>query len=243
MKKISYFTKVIFCIAFLTLINSNQLPVLLRAELPPAPETGTPPGKPTPGGTRPDAICQNTSLPLTALAAYNGKDFTVSSHPTFWFYIPYQPQDIKEIQFIIEDPQQNSLKNIYQTSLQLSQGSGLMKIPVLKQPQYALEVDKLYRWKLIAYCTGNTTDDPDLVLEGWVKRVPISAELNNQLNSAEKEDYLIYQDNEIWYDAINTLAEQYFTNPEDSDLNKAWLNLLEAINQEKLSQESFGNGV
>ncbi|MGK7940879.1 MAG: DUF928 domain-containing protein [Crocosphaera sp.] len=240
MKLVYYFKKIIVPIAFLTLINGTHQPLLLRAQLPPAPETGTPTGKPTPGGTR-SPYCPDTSLPITALAAYNGRDFTVSSHPTFWFYLPYTSQDIKEMKFIIEDPQQQSLRNIYTTNIERSNKSGIIKIPILNQPQYALEFNKLYRWKLTVYCTENTSGDADFVLEGWVKRIPISTELNNQLNAGTQEDYLIYQDNQIWYDAINSLAEKYFANTQDSELNSAWLNLLKTINQAKLSQELLVN--
>lgn len=229
--------KIVFCACFLTLINGSNMPLLLRAELPPAPDTGTPPGKPTYGGTRPDAICQKTPQPLTALAAYNGRDLTVSSHPTFWFYMPYKPQDIRQLIFTIEDVQKGSIRTIYKSNVQLNQGSGIIQIPVLKQPEYALEVDKLYQWKLTVYCTTNATDDPGLVITGWVKRIPMNVDLNNQLNTSKKADYLIYQDNQIWYDAINSLAERYFADPDNPEVNNAWRNLLQVINKESLSQE------
>ncbi len=237
MKRMYLLEKIVFCACFLTLINGSNMPLLLRAELPPAPDTGTPPGKPTHGGTRPDAICKNTPQPLTALAAYNGRDLTVSSYPTFWFYMPYQPQDIRQLTFTIEDVQKGSIRTIYQTNIQLNQGSGIIKIPVLKKPEYALEVDKLYQWKLTVYCTKNASNDIDLVIEGWVKRIPMTVDLNTEFNTSQKADHLIYQDNQIWYDAINSLAEKYFANPDNSELNNAWRDLLEVINQESFSQE------
>ena len=58
-----------------------------------------------------------------------------------------------------------------------------------------------------------------------------------QLNTSKKADYLIYQDNQIWYDAINSLAERYFADPDNPEVNNAWRNLLQVINKESLSQE------
>ena len=62
-------------------------------------------GTPTPATTRGDtwANCPKTPKPLTALLANNGSDFTLSEYPTFWFYIPYAPERIGYMEFLLLD--------------------------------------------------------------------------------------------------------------------------------------------
>ena len=187
----------------------------------PPPNTGTPTGDSKPGTTRPQAMCKVTKKPLTAINANNGQDFTTSQFPSFWFYIPYSRQEIKSLEFVVNNEKET--KTIYKTSVQLLDKSGIINITIPSKQDYSLKVNATYRWYLNLKCKQNTDNEPDQVVNGWVKREPV--------NSKEK----------IWHDYINNLAEQHFANPGNANLNRDWNKLLKAIHKEWVIQEKFVN--
>ncbi|NES84620.1 MAG: DUF928 domain-containing protein [Moorea sp. SIO2B7] len=196
--------------------STNQVMV---KKPPKPPDSGTPGGHRTPAITRPEASCPEMEKPLTALFANNGNDLTISQYPTFWFYIPYAPEKISSMEFLLLDARER--KTIYHTQVKLTNQPGIIKITIPSESKYALEVDQLYRWRFHLDCKPDTTDDPDLVVNGWVRRVPSSSEV------------------EMGYDEIANLAELHFANPENQDLSKDWANLLESLGFTGLEQEQF----
>ncbi|HBL11617.1 MAG TPA: hypothetical protein DD379_09455 [Cyanobacteria bacterium UBA11162] len=212
-----------------------------QSERPEPPETGTPSGDPTPGTTRPEATCPETSKPLTALLANNGSDFTVSEYPTFWFYVPYAPNQISTIEFLLLDERER--KTIYQTSVKLTERPGLIKITIPSEPQYALKLNENYRWRLNLDCEPDTTVEPDLMLNGWIQRIPITSQLENQLEAVKPKEYIAYQDNGIWYDAITNLAQLHSADPENREFAQDWANFLESLGSNWVIQEPFVDSV
>ncbi len=199
-------------------------------ELPAAPDTGTPTGTSTPGGSRPQTNCPETNLPLRALVANNGKDFTVSEFPNLLFNVPYAANKISNIEFALKDPQE--LKTVYRTAIKLTGKPGIVKVSIPQQSKYALKANKDYRWNLILYCVGNKTDEPDQILTGWIRRVPMTSQLKNQ-------EYQSYIQNNIWYDGISLLAEKYFANPKNTELKTAWNNLSKSLTWDNLDKNGF----
>ncbi len=207
-----------------------------RLTLPKAPQTGTPKGDKTPGGTRPEEKCPQVTIPLTALIANNEKDYTLSAYPSFWFYIPYQSSAIKSLEFALKNTINST--TIYRTAIQLKDSSGLIKISLPQEKQYALTEGINYRWELMLSCQENNTDDVDFRVSGWVQKLAINSELHNQVNQLSPlETYQFYLDNEIWHDAINQIASYYFAHDENSEIKETWLNLLDKLEQSELSQE------
>ena len=186
---------------------------------PAPPATGTPKGNSTPTATRPQAMCKEKDKPLTAINANNSKDFTTSKFPTFWFYVPYNSQEIKSLKFILNN--KKATKTIYKTSVKLLDNPGVIKIKIPEEKEYSLEVGETYRWRLNLQCKPNTEQDPDQVVKGWVRIEPA--------NSKE----------ETWYDYINNLAELYFSNQQNPEFNHHWNVLLKAIGKEWVIQEKF----
>lgn len=203
---------------------------------PKPPETGTPKGDPTPAGTRPERNCPDTPKPLTALLANNGSDFTVSEYPTFLFYIPYSPQQIDYMEFLLQDAQQN--RTVYHKAVKLTDKAGIIKISLPVNPEYALKVNENYRWhfNLKLNCA-----DSYLVVQGWIRRVPITSLLENQLELVPSQKYLAYQEEDIWYDAIANLAELHFANPDNQKLSLAWTKLMESFKLPWVSEELLVN--
>lgn len=206
---------------------------LTQAQPPTPPDTGTPEGDQTPGTTRPQANCKETNQPLTAIFANRGNDFTLSEYPTFWFYIPYAAQDIKYMEFLLID--ETKKETIYHTAVQLAQQPGIIKVTIPSTPEYALKLNHTYYWRLNLNCKSSSTNQPDFV-RGWVRRVPSNPQLDSQ-NSVNLNRYLGYRKNNIWYDAITELAELWFINPNNPELNQAWIELLKELGFEDIISE------
>ena len=212
-------------LAILTLIAWN--PFVAFAKRPKAPQTGTPSGNTTPGTTRPEASCPKTPKPLTAIFANQGQDFTLEEYPTFFFYIPYTSQQISLMEFLLFDESQT--KTIYHTSIELSNQPGIIKIQLTPEAQNSLAVNTTYNWRFNLDCEPDQTIAPDLVLQGWIKRISPNSEITNQLKSAKSPEYLVYRQHDIWYDAIASLANLHFSNPEDIELKQAWNDTLKSL--------------
>jgi hypothetical protein len=189
------------------------------SEPPPAPNTGTPTGNPTPGTSRPEATCPQTNKPLTALVANKGSDYTRSEYPTFWFYVPYAPEQISNMEFLLLNGKEN--QTVYQTTIRLVQKSGIIKITIPSLPQYALKVNGNYRWYFMLDCKPDRNDEPDRVINGWIQR--------KATNSQQK----------FWYDTITNLAEQYEATPEKTEIKENWANLLKSLGYGWVVPEPF----
>ncbi|HBL60555.1 MAG TPA: hypothetical protein DDZ80_19485, partial [Cyanobacteria bacterium UBA8803] len=184
---------------------------------PPAPDTDTPDGQRAPGGTRPELTeaCPQTNQPVTALVPENGKGLTSAEHPVLWFYIPYAPKDIESIEFSLHNREETT--TIYRTSLQLTKIPGAIGIPLPPDLKYSLQLNETYHWYFIVNCHPKKTSEDDIVLDGWITRVQPSSNL--------------------WYDDLTNLAQRYLANPENAELQKAWIDLLKDIGLEELGQE------
>jgi len=191
--------------------------VLAIAQLPPAPETGTPDGQRTPGGTRPELArsCKQTPQPLTALVPENGKGLTTSEYPIFWFYIPYTAKDIHSIEFSLHNQEETA--TLYRTSVQLINTPSAIAIPLPSSPEYSLKLNQTYHWYLIVNCQSQNFEN-DIVLDGWVTRVQYSP---NQV---------------FWYDELTNRAKRYLLEPQNPEVKKAWMKLLASVGLDEIAK-------
>jgi hypothetical protein len=189
------------------------------SQLPTPPNTGTPKGSPTPGTTRPQAVCPKTKKPLTALVANNNNDYTLSAYPTFWFYVPYASEQISSLEFILLDGLER--ETIYQADVKLTDKPGIIKVTLPSQESYALKVQENYRWYLMLNCKPHNSEEPDLVVNGWIQRVKATQS----------------PENSIWYDKINNAAQAYFTNPDSQESNQVWNDILKTLGYQWIIQE------
>ncbi|MBH8561615.1 DUF928 domain-containing protein [Nostoc sp. CENA67] len=231
----------------LTMLGSNSASIKAEnnpnnnSDPPPVPNTGTPSGDPTPGTTRPQATCPKTSKPLTALMANNGSDYTLSEYPTFWFYVPYAPDQISYMEFLLLDGKER--QTIYQTAVKLTEKPGIIKIKIPSESQYSFKFNEIYHWYFKVNCKSERTNQPELVIDGWVQRQPLNLHLRNQIEVAHPKEYLIHKENAFWYDAIANLAQQHFSHPENLQLHEDWANLLKFLGYEWVIEEPFVNSV
>jgi Domain of Unknown Function (DUF928) len=202
--------------------------------LPKAPDTGTPSGNSTPGTSRPETACPETPRPLTAIVANNGKDFTLSAYPTFWFYVPYRSEQLSRLEFLLLSG--NERETIYHATIQLPNKPGVIKIALPNAPKYMLKQNQTYRWRLNLDCKLDRTIEPDLAIDGWVRRIPMTPQLEAQLKASPALERT-YIENQIWYNAIDRSATRYFANTTNAEASQIWSQLLQTLNLPWIHQE------
>ena len=219
-----------------------QAQTLNSQRLPPAPDTGTPTGNPTPGTTRSGSTCPPASQPLTALVANNGSDLTHVAYPTLWFYVPYAAAQISRLEFVLVNRQET--ETIYQTVIQL-QGDhpGLIKVTIPSEPQYALQPNQTYRWYLNLDCEPDVTVEADRLVDGWMRRRLPSAKLQTQITANTPSAHLLYREQGLWYDAIDHLAQRYREQPGDRTLSQTWITFMDSIGHGQVAQSPFLHSV
>jgi hypothetical protein len=206
---------------FTTLVH----PILAEGDLPEAPETGKPETEAQPGGTRTgnleDNVCNSASgLNPASLLAQDSQDLTVSEFPSFWFYLPYSQEEVKQIEFILKDPQDQI---IYQTSVELTNQPGIREVALPSQPEYSLALDTDYLWELIIACDGH-----EVTLQGWITRVA------NTTTSEQQPSYQSYIEQDIFYDAVTQLAQLHQQYPDNREYQTDWADLLSLLGYQDL---------
>lgn len=193
------------------------------AALPPAPGTGTPDNERRGiGGSRPEltTACKQTAKPPTALVPEKGAEsLTTAQSPTFWFYIPYAPKDIYSIEFSLHNEEVK--KTIYRTFPHFSRTPGVIGIPLPPNPEYSLKVNEPYVWYFKVYCDPQN----NITLRGQVTRVQLSPNLQGV----------------IWHDELTNRATHYLSEPQNSAVKKAWIELLNSVGLEDLTQVPLVN--
>ena len=177
----------------------------------------------TSGGTKnPD--CPKVDPPMTALVPEN-MGLTVSNSPTFWFYIPYNSQEVQTGEFVLQD--EKGEKDIYRTTFKFSATPGIVSLPLPENLPKSLEIERPYLWSLLVFCNPEDKDD-NLALEGYVKRVK---------GNSNFQVYTDYAKKGIWHDALTDLAERRGDKPQDPKLEEDWKILLKAVQLEDLAEE------
>ena len=228
-----------FWLIFLSIISSMGISYSVVAQeiadLPPAPSTGTPEGTSSAGGTRGEPkinrVCNFTNQSLVYLLDSGIRDFTIVAHPIFWFYSSHTAGQIDYLEFTLAEVE--TTKTIYRTKVNLQERSGIMGIALPPEKQYALETNKDYSWNLQVHCSRQDSK-PDLVFQGWLRRLPITSKLQKDLATFPARHYSVYLENNILYDALTNLVQLRQQKPNDPQIRKAWNHLLKDLGKEEL---------
>jgi hypothetical protein len=179
---------------------------------------GGAPGKRKDTGSRP--LCPAFKKPFTAFIPANNLGETVSKHPTFWLYVPYQSVSVE---LILKD--EKTKDTVYTTKFQVKNGQGIVSF---RMPENApsLELNKQYRWRFDLFC--NPTSESDfLSVNGVVQRVPMPSGLENSLKKASPLERInLYGKNGLWYETFKELAELRRSKPQDAKIAAEWASLL-----------------
>ena len=180
------------------------------------------PGRRISGGVRSECFKDSTQS-LVAMTPRNLLGKTAQAHPTFWFSLP-DTQSAKSIRFELFNASDNI---VYSTQIDQSDASGLSKIE-LPQTAPALATGENYRWVFSLKCE-NDPETASLDVQGWVRRVEISAELTNQIALASPtERAYLYEEADLWHEQVTTLADLRSDHPESLEAQLKWAALVQA---------------
>lgn len=187
------------------------------------------PGRRVGGGTRSGAL-----LPVTALVPENDLGLTIVENPTFFFYIPKTPSP-QIVEFVLNDETGDT---VYEKKFTTDGNSGVVGIRLPGDSQIKpMQVGKNYRWYFAIVPNVNDRSN-DIYVTGWIKRVQFSPNLVSQLKGKDPLARAgAYAANNLWYDALATIAELRRSRPNDPAVEAKWKQLLESVNLEKIAQE------
>lgn len=211
--------------------NGNSLPA--------SPDTGSPEEDFSAGGTRDsnqlNKICGENSQEMVYLLGNRNREFTLSAHPTFWFYLPDRVKKVAQINFVLTELETG--KEIYARALQPPEKAGIFGISMPSKPEYTLSPQVNYRWSLEVDC-AESDEEPIIALEGWLSRLPLNSDLKNKLAATpDEQKHLVYLQHNLLYDALNDLVQLRIVQPQNTELITAWNQLLVELGWQNLAQQ------
>ncbi|NEO56719.1 MAG: DUF928 domain-containing protein [Okeania sp. SIO3B5] len=199
--------------------------LLISIEFPSGPQRESS-GNTTGGGTRGICPIAPGQIELTALTPGDNVATTVADNPKFFVYVP--EHEAKSAEFEITDKSGNS---IYSTKLDISETSGIVKLALPKN--VSLTTNKEYIWVFVMIC-DESDYSVNKIVEGIVKKVEISSDLENSLkNASPLEQAEIYAKAKIWNETIATVAELRNSYPTE------WEELLKSVGLDEIASEPF----
>lgn len=127
---------------------------------------------------------------------------TIEEYPTFWFYIPYQYEELEpEAKFVLLDEEKRIVTGPIFLTLSnkdnLEQKSKIAKFTLPNEQP--LEIGKQYNWYFSIICDARKPSrNPGVT--GWIQRV------KSPMTIPSKQ-YLYYAQQGIWYDTVTRLAD------------------------------------
>jgi Domain of Unknown Function (DUF928) len=176
-------------------------------------------------GTGSRGNCRSTAKPLTLLAGSDGLEQTVSAYPTFWFYVPYSPDETTSGEFSLQEGE----ADLYRTAFRLPTSPGIVSI-TLPRSVAPLQIGKEYRWYVDINCPSvkPSRNLTPASVTGMVKRVAISERLAQTLSTAKTpwQRTTSYASHGLWFDTLTELAQLRLHQPQDQAVKQAWVQLL-----------------
>lgn len=182
-------------------------------------DTGRP-GQQTAGESR--GSCTNLDDQVKAVVPTSHTGKTISSHPSFWIYFPYDSQQISHVEFVVQNEDR---EDIWRSQLKIDQGIGYKSFS-LPETTPPLEIGQWYRWYVKVYCQSRIASAQ--YVQSWVKRIPLNSELYLELQQESKPFHKTYGSHGVWYDAIDRLLQEYQRHPSSLTLEQDWRNLIGA---------------
>ncbi len=179
---------------------------------------------------------------LATLIPGDSMPFTVSEYPRFFWYVPpatsldeSSSERPLTVQFALIDIESDP-PVVYEKKLSVTSG-GIMSHQLSPEEAAPLAENKKYYWLVKMVCdTEDASADP--FVDGWVERIPLSAELQGELDNATENDRpSIYAREGIWYEALTSLAGLREKNPEDETILSRWSDFLQSVNLGEFTEE------
>ncbi|MEM9117463.1 MAG: DUF928 domain-containing protein [Cyanobacteria bacterium P01_F01_bin.56] len=205
----------------------------VRAEAPNlGSSSGTPPNDLTGGGDLSPSESCNSDAPLAALVpatnpVYSGYPlFTISSHPTWLFYIPYSQNDIRYGEFTIHEYEApHDRDRLYKGEFELPQVPGIVSFSIPNEARFSLEPYQDYRWRFKIHCEGGRTR----IATGYIRRIDPTSDFEVSVEQSEPD---------IWYDSVAELASRLRANQTLEDI-EGWNDLMDLIESDEIDSSEF----
>jgi hypothetical protein len=180
------------------------------------------------GGSRGGFIF--TAEPLTAIAPASNYGTTILAQPFFLFYIP---EDIVGLtaEFLIETEDET----VYSYVFTIPEEDGIFAVSLGEEDNaFSLDPNVDYRWSLLL---DDSEHQVRQSVSGWIERIYPDADFLETLNQMEPSSRpMFYAQAGIWFDAVASLATLRSENPDDSDLETQWIQLLESIGLDDIAE-------
>jgi hypothetical protein len=140
---------------------------------------------------------------------------TTEAYPTFWFYDPFgQASGVTEAEFVLKHENGSSaMRSLTPIRVPLPKEPGLVRFK-LPATEPGLSVGKRYNWFFALACSRDRLTNP--FVSGWVNRVAADPALQNELKATPPQDhYAAYFKKDIWYDAVDHLAQYHTLHSEE----------------------------
>ena len=206
-------------------------------------EGDAPSGRDRGTGSRGDcaiaASGRQAEIELIPLIPSDSRGLTLSEFPSVWVKVAYNSGEIEQEltgEFSVEDAQTNIKLSPKRTSIALPKTSGVFRIPI----PHSLEVNNWYHWYLVLDCNSPDSSKSNSILsiEGIVKRVSLSESQSQLETKTPQERINVYQDQGIWYDALNETARLSCQNPRNTFVRESWAALLRDVGLDEVTQDS-----
>jgi hypothetical protein len=221
-------------------LSSSQKEMQLAQSNPPPPPTN--PGSSSAGGRRDPSNCpQDAGLAaanplLTALSPTPKSGLTLAERPTFLVYVP--KTSAKTAEFSLRS---RTGQGVYRTMIALTTTPNLIGITLPAQAM-PLEVGKLYTWSFAIICNPNDRLD-DRFVTGMIQRRELDATRLRQIQQAPpRTQVALYQQADVWYDAIAVMYQLKRSQRNDPGISTAWRELLQAGGIDTMIDSNAGNG-
>jgi hypothetical protein len=175
-------------------------------------------GQQTAGESR--GSCPQRNFPLTAIAPKSNVSQTLTTHPRWWFFVPYNTSQISKVEFVLQDEKRNDvLRNTIYVPETIPYFS--TNIP-LTHP--GLKANRWYRWYLKVYCLEGEDTVP-LFVSGWVRKA-IADPKNENLTRQNSLTVVNYAQQGLWLDAIDLLMKNQVSDASASNLARVWQKII-----------------
>jgi len=209
-------------------LNLLLIPLSLQAQNPiPDAQGGT--EDTNPGGPRQVECNDTNSQPLTAIIPVAEPSLKVQlttlSNPTILIYIP--KTTAKTVKFTVVDIQSDS--SLYEAEIPLPEEPkqpGIIAVEIPKD-QLELQAGVSYRWTASLICNNS--------VGGVITRIQPSSELTEALEKTPAEQWLVYTQAGIWYDAIAALAALRQEQPDNPQLESNWQTLFQQAELDRVA--------
>ena len=194
------------------------------------------------GATRGNGSCLEDNQSIALLVPPLSKTYTTNAYPTFSWYLP--SNNAYAIKFVLYDEDFNIIYNAesnLEEALQdnPSEEGQIMSITLPQNfGMQPLEISHEYTWEVSLIC-DNLYSYQDIKTESKIERVPLNNTLARNLQGASLEEQVaLYANSDpypLWIDTLDTLMSLRRLQPNNIEVEQAWIELLRSAELEDLT--------